>query len=167
MFKLSRLFIILFFGVPLLQISCRNDAKKAIETAPLAFTKEGELSIYKTKTDSLIVKLDIEIADTDYETQTGLMYRNSMEEQQGMLFIFPESSNHSFYMKNTHIPLDMLFIENNLKIASIYENAEPYSEASIPSKVPVSYVLEINGGLAAKWGIAVGDSIAIKKLSIP
>ncbi len=161
--KSATYYFLFMVGFLTLQSACKETDKNTVKKVEVAFAKEGELSIYKAKTDSLTVQLNIEIADTDYETQTGLMYRNAMEEQQGMLFIFPEASMHSFYMKNTQIPLDILFIDKNLKIASIHKNAEPYSEASIPSKVPVQYVLEINAGLTAKWGLAIGDSISILK----
>ncbi len=144
-------------------LSCKEESKKVIKTAPIIFKKEGDLSIYRGKTDSLLIKMDIEIADTDYETQTGLMYRDAMEENQGMLFIFPEGKIHSFYMKNTEIPLDLIFIDDNLHIASFQKNAKPYDEVGLSSKVPVKYVLEINAGYSEKWGLDVNDSIAFKR----
>ncbi len=146
------IFFLLFF------VACKDQAKKEIKTEAVSFTKEGELRIFKK--DSLLSALDIEIAETDYETQTGLMYRTSMEEKQGMLFIFPDVAMHSFYMKNTKIPLDIIFIDENLKIASFQENAQPLNEAGLSSQVPVKYVLEVNAGLAEKWLLEVGDSIS-------
>ena len=146
-----------------IQISCKEDSKKIIETPAVEFTKEGELTIYKAKTDSVITNFDIEIADSDYETQTGLMYRNSMENNQGMLFIFPDEAMHSFYMKNTEIPLDIIFVSSDLRIASFKENAQPLNESGLSSEVPVQYVLEINAGLVEKWQLEVGDRIAYQK----
>jgi len=143
--------------------SCRDHANRVVKTSPIAFNKEGSLSILKTGSDSLIANLDIEIADNEYETQTGLMYRDSMETKQGMLFIFPKESMHSFYMKNTKIPLDILFIDGDQKIASIRSNAVPFDETGLSSRVPVKYVLEINAGLVGHWGIQVGDSISYRK----
>jgi len=143
--------------------SCKDQPKKVIKTEPIAFKKEGELTVFKSKTDSLLVKLNIEIADSDYETQTGLMYRQSMEDKQGMLFVFLEEAMHSFYMKNTEFPLDLIFIKENLSIASFQENAQPLNESSLSSKVPVQYVLEVNAGLVAKWGLQVGDSVVYSK----
>jgi len=151
------------FYIPLIYLtlvtSCKQETKNVIKTEPVAFTKEGTLQIFKKETDSLLVKLDIEIAETDYETQTGLMYRKGMETKQGMLFIFPDVRRHSFYMKNTEFPLDIIFIDENLKIASFQENAQPMDESGLPSEVPVKYVLEINAGLSEKWVLEIGDKI--------
>lgn len=135
---------------------------ESIKTETVAFTKEGELRIFKK--DSLAQTLDVEFAETDYEVQTGLMYRNSMEDNQSMLFVFPNVAMHSFYMKNTEFPLDILFIGADYKIASFQKNAQPLNESSLSSQVPVKYVLEINAGLSDKWGLAEGDSIAFKRM---
>lgn len=143
--------------------SCRDEPKKVVKTEAVVFTKEGELSIYKGETDSIISKLDIEFAQSEYETQTGLMYRQSMEDNQGMLFIFPDEAMHSFYMKNTEFPLDLIFIDSKLKVASFQENAQPLSEEGLSSKVPIQYVLEVNTGLVEQWKLAVGDSIQFTK----
>ncbi|WP_411031304.1 DUF192 domain-containing protein [Spongiimicrobium sp. 3-5] len=139
--------------------ACKEEPKKVISTAPITFTKEGELMVYRGQTDTVLTKLNIEIAETDYETQTGLMYRNAMAENQGMLFIFPDVEMHSFYMKNTEIALDLIFLDENLHIASFQENAKPLDETGLSSKVPVQYVLEINAGLAEKWSLEVGDRV--------
>ena len=144
--------------------SCREaPPKQAIETPEVTFTKEGELSIYKAESDSILANFDIEIAESDYETQTGLMYRSGMMDKQGMLFIFEDSRLHSFYMKNTEFPIDILFIDDQLKIATIKENAQPLDESGISSVVPIQYVLEVNAGLTKKIGLAVGDSIAFNR----
>ncbi len=144
--------------------SCKDAPKKVVKQATVAFEKEGTLSIFKQNTDSIITHFDIEIADNDYETQTGLMYRNSMEQQQGMLFIFPNEAMHSFYMKNTQFPLDLIYIKEDLTIASFQENAEPFNENGLSSKVPVKYVFEVNAGLVQKWQLALGDKVEFKKL---
>ncbi|MEA1785115.1 DUF192 domain-containing protein [Arenibacter sp. GZD96] len=158
---LSGFFLILSFVVP--YTACKEAKNSTIETVKPVFVKEGQLSIFTPTTDSLVVELAIEFAETEYETQTGLMYRDALKEYEGMLFVFSESALHSFYMKNTQIPLDILFIDENFEIVSIHENAEPFNETGISSKVPVRYVLEINAGLTQKWGISVGDRIAIQK----
>ncbi len=147
----------------LVMMACKEAPKKVIETVPVAFKKEGELSIYKQGTDSVLARLDIEIADSEYETQTGLMYRDAMDTGQGMLFVFDRETLHSFYMKNTQIPLDLIFIKANHQVGSISENAQPLDESGISSQVPVQYVLEINAGLARKWGLQPGDSISYQK----
>lgn len=149
-------------GLSLL-FSCGNDSKKVIEAASVTFTKEGELSLYKAASDSIITSYDIEIAETDYETQTGLMYRDSMKKNEAMLFVFPTIEYHSFYMKNTKIPLDILFIDEEYRIVNIKENAQPFDESGISSGAPIKYVLEVNGGQSQLYGIQVGDQIRYTK----
>ena len=139
-----------------LTTSCKED-KKVIKTVKIPFTKEGELTLYKSVTDSIISKIDIEIADTEYDTQTGLMYSNSMKDNQGMLFVFQDMRPRSFYMKNTKFPLDLIYLDNNKTIVSFQENAQPLDESSLPSNAPAKYVLEINAGLVNKWQLEVGD----------
>jgi len=134
-----------------------------MKTEEVTFTKEGNLNIFKKESDTLVMQLDVEFAESDYETQTGLMYRSSMENKQGMLFIFPDVAMHSFYMKNTAFPLDIIFIDENLKIASFQENAEPFNQNGLSSQVPVKYVLEVNAGLAADWLLEIGDRIAFQR----
>jgi len=136
---------------------------KVVKTEPVVFKKEGELTITKQKVDTLITSLDIEIAESEYETQTGLMYRESMLDNQAMLFIFSDERMHSFYMKNTAIPLDIIFIKEDLTIASFQENAKPFNESGLSSQVPIKYVLEVNAGLAQKWLLEVGDKISYHK----
>ncbi len=141
-----------------LLISCKNE-KKEIKTAAVTFKKEGTLTLKKAITDSIVARIDIEIADTNYDVQTGLMYRNSMADNQGMLFVFPGMRERSFYMKNTRIPLDIVYLDKHKQIVSFQENAQPFNEASLPSKVPAQYVLEVNAGLAEKWQLEVGDKM--------
>lgn len=149
----------LLFVFFLALVSCKRETKQAIKTETVSFTKEGELAIIESKTDSIKANFDIEIAETEYETQTGLMYRRSMEENQGMLFIQPTEALQYFYMKNTEFPLDIIYIDGGLKIVSFQKNAKPYDESSLPSNVPAKYVFEINAGLSDKMGFQVGDSI--------
>lgn len=144
-------------------MGCREEPKKAITTEPITFTREGELEIYRGATDSLLTRLDIEIAESDYEIETGLMYREKMDTNQAMLFIFPDVAFHSFYMKNTLIPLDIIFIDEGLNIVNIRENASPLDESGIPSGLPVQYVLEVNAGLSETWGIQLGDRVVFSK----
>ncbi len=160
-------FLFQFFWISLgvlFFVSCAEDQKRVIKTASIEFTKEGELTIYKGMSDSVITKYDIEIAESDYETQTGLMYRESMGTDEAMLFIFPTVEYHSFYMKNTTLPLDILFIDENLQIVSYRENAKPLDESGISSEFPIQYVLEVNAGQSQEHTISVGDRIVFKRL---
>lgn len=155
----KRFTFLLILGTSFLNLySCKED-KKVIKQTEVSFKKEAELSIFKVS-DSTEVILDIEIADTDYETQTGLMYRDSMLKNQGMLFVFEDVTKRYFYMKNTKIPLDIIYIDANKTIVSFQKNAKPFDESSLPSKVPAKYVLEVNAGLVDAWGISVGDTIS-------
>lgn len=156
--KRSFLFCILLAIPANYLLSCKDAPKKVIKTAPVTFTKEGELFVYRGGTDSVLIKLDIEIADSDYETQTGLMYRDAMEADQGMFFIFPEQGMRSFYMKNTKIPLDLVFIKTDFRVGHIVANAQPLNESGLSSRIPVKYVLEVNAGLVNQLGIQLGDS---------
>lgn len=146
-------------GMALATVACKEKAREVIETSPITFNKEGDLRIYRTPADSLLCELDIEVADNDYEIQTGLMYRDAMKSGQGMLFVFEDERVHSFYMKNTRFPLDLLFIDSSHKVATISEEAEPLSEQSISSEVPIKYVLELNAGTVMEKGLQKGDSV--------
>ncbi len=148
-----------FLSLFILGGSACKEPQKKIEPTVVNFKKEGELTLYKSTSDSIIATLDIEIADTSYDVETGLMYRSSMKDTQGMLFVFPSMRQRSFYMKNTEFPLDLIFLDNDHFIVSFQENAQPLDESSLPSQVPAQYVLEINAGLAEKWLLEIGDRI--------
>jgi uncharacterized membrane protein (UPF0127 family) len=102
----------------------------------------------------------VEIADTEAAREKGLMYRKSLPEGTGMLFDFKEEAPVGFWMQNTYIPLDMIFIRADGHILRIAENTEPLSTRIIPSGGPVLAVLEVIGGTARKMGIAPGDRVA-------
>jgi uncharacterized protein len=102
----------------------------------------------------------VEMATTDQERETGLMYRKQMPDGQGMLFDFKPEQTVSMWMKNTYIPLDMIFIRADGSILRIAENTEPLSTRIISSGGLVTAVLEVNGGTARKLGIAPGDKVA-------
>ena len=122
------------------------------------FKKEGELT-FADSTSNPIIKINIEIADNEYERQLGLMKRESMEEMQGMLFIFPEEKDQSFWMFNTLFSLDMIFINSKKEIVTIHKNTTPLSEQSYPSSKPAHYVLEVNAGFCDRHNIKLGDKV--------
>jgi uncharacterized protein len=122
--------------------------------------------LQRFETSSLVIdtakgaqKFTIELAVTPAQHEQGLMFRRELAPDAGMLFIFPELVPAVFWMKNTLIPLDMLFIAADGRIADLHERAVPQSEAHIESKVPVKAVLELNGGTVARLGIKVGDRV--------
>ncbi len=124
---------------------------------PMEMTELGILSIEKM--DGGIVQFNVEVAKTMEEWSNGLMYRTSLPENQGMLFVFQDNQERAFWMKNVVIPLDMVFIDNEGIIHNIISNAVPGDESQRRSNGPVPYVLEINGGVAEKLGIEVGDKV--------
>jgi len=112
-------------------------------------------------------ELALEIANTSASRERGLMYRTSLPEDGGMLFVFPEQSEQSFWMKNTLIPLDMLFIDRDGHIVGIHPDAVPLSEAPISVGKPSTYVLEVNGGWAARHGVRPGDTVELRGVPGP
>ncbi len=104
-------------------------------------------------------RFTVEIADDDSERARGLMYRQSLAPDAGMLFDFQDERPVAFWMQNTLIPLDMIFIAADGTVRSFHERARPLDPSSIPSGAPVRFVLEIPGGRAAEIGLAVGDRL--------
>lgn len=158
-----QLVVLLTLGVSCLQFQSCKEEQRVIKPVVIEFKKEAEL-VLKNANDSIIKKLDIEIADDEYKTQTGLMYRDQMGELQGMLFVFPDEDFRSFYMKNTNIPLDIIYIDADKKIVSFQKNTQPNNETSLPSNAPAKYVLEINAGLSDEWQLEVGDKMEYIKV---
>lgn len=113
-------------------------------------------------TDDGTVPFTVEVAETQEQQMTGLMYREHLPKGHGMYFIFGEEVWRSFWMKNTLIPLDMIFIDSDGVIVHIVKNAQPCQRErclTYPSKVPAKYVLEIGGGESTALGIDVGDTV--------
>jgi len=102
----------------------------------------------------------VEIADTDAEREKGLMFRKELPEGRGMLFDFKHEQEVGFWMQNTYVSLDMIFIRGDGRILRIAENTEPLSTRIIPSNGPVRAVLEVVAGTARKYGIEAGDRVA-------
>lgn len=101
----------------------------------------------------------VEIAETDAAREEGLMFRSSLPEDAGMLFDFKKTETVYFWMKNTYLALDMIFIRDDGTVAHIAENATPLSEATIASGDPVRFVLEVDAGTVKRIGLKVGDRI--------
>jgi uncharacterized protein len=121
----------------------------AAELQPLEITGKNGVHVFA-----------VEMAVTPEQQARGLMFRRELPEGQGMLFDFHHEQPTSFWMKNTYIPLDMIFIRADGRIARIAENTVPLSEALVSSGGPVRAVLEVIGGTAKKLGIAPGDRVA-------
>jgi uncharacterized membrane protein (UPF0127 family) len=142
-------------------VSAETEAPASSSTAPVApasgITKEGEVTFLKD--GKTFRKIDVEIAENDTDRQKGLMFRPYLSDSVGMLFVFEEPTPQSFWMKNTMISLDIIYVDQNKKIVSIQKKAKPYSEESLPSFGDAQYVVEVNGGYCDKYGIQVGDTI--------
>lgn len=148
-----------------ISISCQKepenikfDTSNPKETSKIQFKKQGEV-YFQDSLKNLVMKIDAEIADNDNERHLGLMYRETMNEDQGMLFLFPNEEPQSFYMKNTVMPLDIIFINAKKQIVKIHKNTTPYSEKSLPSIKPSQYVVEVNAGFTDKYKVKEGSYI--------
>jgi hypothetical protein len=105
------------------------------------------------------VTVPVEIADTPDKRATGLMYRRDLGADAGMLFLFAQASAQKFWMKNTPLPLDMIFIGPTAKIVGIVADTKPFTTNPLGPDEASQYVLEVNAGFAAKHGVAVGDQV--------
>ena len=109
-------------------------------------------------------RFKVEIADTQQKQALGLMFRDSMPADEGMIFLFPNEAPRSFWMKNTRIPLDIMYFDKDLKMVSISANTPPCRVSrcpSYPSSKPAMYVLELNAGIASELGVGPGDSLVL------
>jgi uncharacterized membrane protein (UPF0127 family) len=111
------------------------------------------------------IRVSVEIADTPQKRSFGLMYRRDLPESHGMLFLFPREEPLSFWMKNTPLPLDIIFINAGHTIVSIAQNTTPFSEKPLPSASPAQFVLEVNGGFCQRHGVATGDRVEFTGVS--
>jgi uncharacterized protein len=144
------------------QSASTKKARKTTRTEP-QFKKEGVLSFISEKSKKSIRTIDIEIADNDYERALGLMYRKKMDDSKGMLFIQEYMEPQSFWMKNTYISLDIIYVDDDMKIVSIAKNTEPFSYESIPSDSDAKYVVEVIAGFCRKYKVKVGDRISFDR----
>lgn len=148
----SALRTILALGVLLSVLSgCRTS--RAADTVELV-TSRGDS-----------VPVDVELATTPEARQLGLMYREHLAPGKGMLFVFPQAAPQSFWMRNTKIPLDILFIDDDGRIVKIHERTTPFSEAGLPSGAPVRFVLEVPGGYCDDIGLREGDEVVLGDLA--
>jgi len=127
------------------------------------FTKEGELTFTSSESE-FKAKIDIEIAEDDEARGQGLMYRNKMLESQGMFFIFDREQPQSFWMRNTPLSLDIIFVNKNNEIVKIHKDTTPFSESSYATLSPAIYVVEVIAGYTDTYGISEGDKIVWRRL---
>lgn len=154
--------VFLLGGAAYFVASFRGESKPAVSHEPAVpspvFNKEGEVTFIKK--GQPFKKIEVEIAENEAERNKGLMFRSFLPDSVGMLFIFEKPDTHSFWMKNTSIPLDIIYVGPDKKIVSIAENTQPYSEESIPPYGLVQYVVEVNAGFSKQNNIQSGDAIS-------
>ena len=131
--------------------SALGQSEAGLEQIALCITSSGKTRAFT-----------VEVARSSPEQAKGMMFRDRLADDRGMLFPFPQAKVASFWMRNTVIPLDIIFIRANGSIESIAENAIPYSTDPIEAGEPVTAVLELRGGLAAELGIVAGDMVRWK-----
>ncbi len=137
-----------------------NLPKKHESNKEFMFRKDGELTFIDSASNAAKTKIDIQIADNDFDRELGLMFRKSMEENQGMLFIFPTDTTQDFWMRNTYIPLDMIFVNSKDRIVTIQHATKTLSDQTYASTAPAMYVIEVSLGFTDKYKIKVGDKIS-------
>lgn len=130
----------------------RNEIQAVMQPEPTS----GTLTI-QTASEPLLYH--IEIARTVEEKNKGLMFRGAMDSDNGMIFFFPDEQPRKFWMRNTLIPLDMVFISSDMEVVDIIQLAQPHDENIRSSTEPAKYVLEINGGQAIEHDIKIGQKI--------
>ncbi|MFN7133069.1 MAG: DUF192 domain-containing protein [Myxococcales bacterium] len=150
-------------------LACTNDAASKPREAPREqkpsasevpmFPQRGKVTL-RTRTGKELV-LDVEIVSNDEDRARGMMFRKSLPAMAGMIFVFPEEEVHSFWMKNTLIPLDMIFADRDGRIVGVVENAQPQTLNPRMVDGKSKFVLEVNGGFAARHGIAAGDTLEL------
>jgi uncharacterized membrane protein (UPF0127 family) len=138
---------------------CRSAAAATIllVAMPLAACAQENTLVLNTATGDYT--FNIELVDTPESRAQGLMFREELADDAGMLFDFKEEREVSFWMQNTLIPLDMIFIDSAGVVKTIHVNARPLDPTSIPSQVPVQFVLEIPGGRSVEIGLEPGDTV--------
>lgn len=139
-----------------------NPPKKLGDGQP-KFVKEGELT-FMDAANNPIISIDIEIAESPAEQQQGLMYRSFMRNDNGMLFIFERDEPRAFWMHNTIIPLDIIYVNSKMEIVSIAQDTQPYSDESIRSNGPAMYVIEVNSGFSVQYGLKPGVKVQYAKM---
>jgi len=130
----------------------------APEPKPI-FRKDGEVTFMDARNEHALARVDVEIVNDDAGREQGLMYRDSMPEKDGMLFLFSTEEPLNFWMKNTRFSLDIIYINSDHRVVNIAPNAKPYSLDEIPSVKPALYVIEVNAGFAERHGIRQGDKV--------
>ncbi len=153
-----------FFSMMLMVvfISCETETNsKADAASGRQINYTGTLS-FLDSSGSILTSIDIAVADTEELRSLGLMDVRNLKQDGGMLFIFPEEERRSFWMANTPLPLDLIFVNNNLEIVHVHQNARPFSQQSIDSVYPALYVIEVNAGFTVSNDLQPGQLVSFE-----
>lgn len=153
----------------------KNNKKVSIQIASFLLVIAGafyfissawsvEACFLDKKEEKCIKSYRLEVADTQSKRSLGLMYRDKLEEDSGMIFIFPESREITMWMKDTRISLDMIFLDSNFRIQGIVESTKPFSTESLGIGKESKYVIELKAGEAKKHGLSSGQMVRAKNL---
>ena len=165
-----RIAILVAAGLAASGAACRNGrsaAGPAPTPLPAASTGTPTVVLHATAGGQRAIPVRVELALTGPQRERGLMFRNHLDPDTGMLFLFPSPAPLTFWMKNTLIPLDMIFISAEREIVGIVANAEPLTLTARGVNEPSQFVLEINGGLAARLGIRAGQRMQFRGVDAP
>lgn len=149
--------VIMSWFTPVASPTQSSSAPAPAESYEPPFTEEAK-GAFVTPAGDTVAAFALELAETTAETTQGMMFRRSAPEGTGMLFIMPEERYQSFWMRNTYVPLDIIYLSEAGTVVSIQANAQPMNETPLPSEGPAKYVLEIAGGSSANLGITPGTN---------
>jgi len=133
--------------------------KKDEKDSDYVFRKDGTLTFFDSA-NTVKTNAEIQIADNEFEEELGLMYRKQMDENKGMLFIFQKPDIQTFWMRNTFIPLDMIFVNADKIIVTIQKATKTLSDQTYSSTAPAQYVIEVDAGFCERHNIKVGDKVS-------
>jgi hypothetical protein len=145
--------------------SRRGTLAAAVVLAAGACSRAAAGPIVTVHSASGDTSVTVELALSPQQQERGLMFRTELAENAGMLFVFPDDGERTFWMSNTPLPLDILYIRGDATVLSIAARATPYSEKLIPSRGPARYVLEVGGGWAERHGVKPGDRLTLPALA--
>ncbi|MEO8664725.1 MAG: DUF192 domain-containing protein [Ignavibacteria bacterium] len=129
--------------------------------------KTGELFFLRGNTTKVISKINVEISDEEDGSEKGMMYRDHISDDKGMLFILKEYTERCFWMKNTSVPLDIIFADSSKQIFRIYKDTKPFSEELLSSGRAVKYAVEVSAGYCKRNMIGEGDTFIFNDLNGP
>jgi uncharacterized membrane protein (UPF0127 family) len=143
---------------------CHSVVGVLVATALVAAAAGPRVAI-RTATGQTVA-VTVEVAATPAKRERGLMFRKDLGAQHGMLFLFPREANHAFWMKNTPLPLDIIFIDRARHIVGIQADTVPYSLQHLRGGGPSQYILEVNAGFCARTGVQVGDQLEFHDIDL-